>query len=328
MPCFLRKIIPVILLLILTVAAGCTQTRTVSRTGTASMPESTAAETDPREDYTKEKSLIEGDPADPRPETRPADAIIEELVVGYGRHADSEEGNTEALLKELEMSDPEAAARWNRIMALWENDGTHPEIHYEVLPDGLDRTDALCLVVLGYQLNPDGTMKEELTERLKVALRSARKYPEAYVLCTGGGTASSDKTATEAGRMAEWLRNQGIRPERIIVEDKSLTTAQNAVFSCRMLKEHYPQVTQIAILSSDYHIETGILLFGAEAILRSADKESSSLQIVSNAAYKAPSGSLSSFFQAGALIELSGDTETAFRIYYDTYDLHELPDRP
>ena len=25
------------------------------------------------------------------------------------------------------------------------------------------------------------------------------------------------------------------------------------------------------------------------------------------------------------LIELSGDVETAFEIYYDTYDIHELP---
>ena len=30
-------------------------------------------------------------------------------------------------------------------------------------------------------------------------------------------------------------------------------------------------------------------------------------------------------FQADALIELSGDVETAFAIYYDTYDIHELP---
>ena len=29
--------------------------------------------------------------------------------------------------------------------------------------------------------------------------------------------------------------------------------------------------------------------------------------------------------QAGALIELSGDVETAYDIYYETYDIHELP---
>ena len=58
----------------------------------------------------------------------------------------------------------------------------------------------------------------------------------------------------------------------------------------------------------------------AEAILRESDVE-----IVSNAAWHAPSGTLSAMFQAGALIELSGDVETAFEIYYDTYDIHELP---
>ena len=47
--------------------------------------------------------------------------------------------------------------------------------------------------------------------------------------------------------------------------------------------------------------------------------------MVSNAAYKAPKGTLSTMFQAGALIELAGDEETAFMIYYDTYDIHELP---
>ena len=63
-----------------------------------------------------------------------------------------------------------------------------------------------------------------------------------------------------------------------------------------------------------------MLLFGAEGILRD-----SGMKIVSNAAWHAPSGSLSAMFQAGALIELSGDVETAFSIYYDTYDIHVLP---
>ena len=120
--------------------------------------------------------------------------------------------------------------------------------------------------------------------------------------------------------MAEWLESQGVNPSRIIVEDHSLTTAQNAIYTFDILNEQYPQVRQIAIISSDYHIATGTLLFGAEAILRSSD-----IEVVSNAAWQAPSGTLSTMFQAGALIELSGDVKTAFEIYYDTYDIHELP---
>ena len=68
------------------------------------------------------------------------------------------------------------------------------------------------------------------------------------------------------------------------------------------------------------------LLFGAEAILRAEDEEHEHICITANAAWKAPSGTLSTMFQAGALIELSGDAETAFDIYYETYDIHELPE--
>ncbi|MBQ6514170.1 MAG: YdcF family protein, partial [Clostridia bacterium] len=203
-----------------------------------------------------------------------------------------------------------------RIMDLWEasvpvNDS---------LPDSLMTDDSLCLVALGFQLNPDGTMRDELIERLKVLLRASEQYPNAVIVCTGGGTAADDPSATEAGRMAEWLVSQGVDSARVIVEDHSVTTAQNAIYTFDILEERYPQVKQIAIISSDYHIATGTLLFGAEAILRD-----SAMEVVSNAAWHAPSGTLSAMFQAGALIELSGDVETAFAIYYETYDIHELP---
>ena len=125
--------------------------------------------------------------------------------------------------------------------------------------------------------------------------------------------------------MAEWLADHGVPPERIIVEDRSLTTAQNAIYSFDILEERYPQISQLAIVSSDYHIATGTLLFGAEATLRAKSAGAETIKIISNAAWKAPSGSLSAMFQAGALIELSGDVETAFDIYYETYDIHELP---
>ena len=189
-----------------------------------------------------------------------------------------------------------------------------------ILSGNLPDDDSLCLAALGFQLNPDGTMREELVERLKVLKAASEQYPNALIVCTGGGTAAEDPAATEAGRMAEWLESQGVNPSRIIVEDHSLTTAQNAIYTFDILNEQYPQVRQIAIISSDYHIATGTLLFGAEAILRSSD-----IEVVSNAAWQAPSGTLSAMFQAGALIELSGDVKTAFEIYYDTYDIHELP---
>ena len=258
-------------------------------------------------------------------EKRDCRDIIEELVVDYGNYGAEAEEHVQALLKELRTVDADAADRWESIMALWKTANTELIIHDGVLPDGLPDTDELCIVALGVQLNPDGTMREELIERITVVKACAEKYPNALIVSTGGGTAAEDETATEAGKMAEWLIENGIAAERVIVEDRSLTTAQNAVYTYDILTERYPQVKLLSIVSSDYHIATGTLLFEAEAILRAEKAGDEAMHVVSNAAWKAPSGSLSTMFQAGALIELSGDVDTAFAIYYETYDIHPLP---
>ncbi len=252
-------------------------------------------------------------------------AIIEEMTADYGSYGEEARERIDALLEELRSVDGDAALRWERIMQLWRVSNSALPLHYEILPDGLPETDELCIVVLGFQLEPDGSMRDELVQRLTVALRSAEKYPAALIICTGGGTAMANPEATEAGKMAEWLIENGVERKRVIVEDRSLTTAQNAIYSYEILTEQYPQVTQLAIVSSDYHIATGTLLFGAEAILRAEQPGQERLRIVSNAAWRAPSGSLSTMFQAGALIELSGDVDTAYDIYYETYDIHALP---
>ena len=251
--------------------------------------------------------------------------IIEELAVDHASYGAEANERVESLLGELEGKDADAAIRWKKIMSVWKDCESGVSLNYDVAPDNLPQTDELCFVVLGFQLNEDGTMKDELVERLTVAKNSAEKYPNAIVVCTGGGTAKENKDATEAGEMAKWLTANGIDEDRVIVEDKSLTTAQNAIYTYDVLTKDHPQVKKIAIVSSDYHIATGVLLFEAEAILRAENADEAQFEIVSNAAWKAPSGELSSMFQAGALIELSGDKETAFEIYYDNYDIHELP---
>ena len=251
--------------------------------------------------------------------------IVEEIAVDYGTYGAEAKDRIDRLLKELSDADKGTGSRWKEIMDLWSSDKLGRPLHYDILPDGLPDTDELCIVVLGFQLNPDGTMKEELIERLTVALNSAEKYPNAYIVCTGGGTASENESASEAGEMAKWLIEQGVETNRVIVEDNSITTAQNAIFTYDILTSLYPSVKKLAIVSSDYHIATGELLFKAESILRANAQGNEKLEVISNAAWKAPSGSLSTMFQAGALIELFGDVETAFDIYYDNYDIHGLP---
>lgn len=254
-----------------------------------------------------------------------AEKTVEEIALDYGAYKDEASDRIDELLDGLSSFDEATGERWRNILDIWKSPELGEIQSYDVLPDGLPDTNELCIVVLGFQLNPDGTMKDELVERLSVALSSAEKYPKSYIVCTGGGTASENPAASEAGEMAKWLVDHGVDKDRVIVEDNSITTAQNAIFTYDILTSLYPSVKKIAIVSSDYHIATGELLFKAEAILRANAPGNEKLEVVSNAAWKAPSGTLSAMFQAGALIELFGDVDTAFEIYYDNYDIHSLP---
>jgi len=256
---------------------------------------------------------------------RPAEEVIQESVLYYATYGAEAEEEISANIKELKKIDQTAGDKWEKIFQLWNKVDNDIELNFDVLPDGLAKTDELALVVLGFQLNDDGTMKDELIKRLTVAKASAEKYPNSLIVCTGGGTAKNNESATEAGKMAEWLISEGIDKNRVIVEDQSITTAQNAMFTYDILEADYPQVSQLAIISSDYHIATGTLFFEAECILRGETVETQKVSVVSNAACFAQTGVLSKMFQAGGLIELSGDTETAFDIYYEEYDIHDLP---
>lgn len=124
---------------------------------------------------------------------RSAQDIIEKLTVYYGKYGEKAEEKIAALLEELSSVDPGRGSKWQSIMQLWKtvNDGL--TINEGILPDGLPQTDELGLIVLGFQLNPDGSMRNELVERLKVAKASAEKYPNALIICTGGGTAAKTR---------------------------------------------------------------------------------------------------------------------------------------
>ena len=251
--------------------------------------------------------------------------ILKEMIAAHGIYGEAADTRVKKLLQELSSMDADASARWEKIMEIWKACNSGLTIHYGVLPDGLPGTDELAIVALGYQLEPDGAMRPELIGRLKVVLNSAKKYPMAFIVCTGGGTAAEKEDVTEAGRMAEWLIENGISADRVIVEDRSVTTAQNAIFTLDILAERCPPVRELAIVSSDYHIATGTLLFEAEAILRQEKAGEGRIRVVSNAAWMTPSEDLPAAFQAGALIELTGDTVTAFAFYHETYDIHQLP---
>ena len=213
-----------------------------------------------------------------------ADDIQRQLLQYYLHHQDHAETDILRLLEQLKAIEPELAEAWAAILAAWSSACNDLVVNSGVLPDGLPEDDSLCIMVMGFALNYNGSMSKELQGRLDAALASAKKYPNAYILCAGGGTAGGNQAVTEAGQMAAWLREQGIAESRIIIENKSYSTEQNVRNSMRILRESYPQVSKLAVVSSDYHIRRCHWLFQAEIILTGTE---STYQVVSNGAYEA-----------------------------------------
>lgn len=209
-------------------------------------------------------------------------SIIRDLISYYFHYREQAAEEIDNQLQTLSSLDPKQGEIWREIMESWSWINEEMTVHTGVLPDGLPTDDSLCIVVLGYGLNEDGSMKQELLDRLEVALISAQKYPQAYVLCTGGET-SYVPGISEAGKMCAWLQQQGVEETRLIAETESLSTTANAQNSCRLLWRQYPQVRSIAIVSSDYHIRWSSVCFNTMVLWGAGYQGEKKLELVANA---------------------------------------------
>lgn len=211
-----------------------------------------------------------------------SEAYIQRMMQYYLLYQSDAQEEIDVLLDHLTVVAPDQADMWRRIMHSWGYINDQMPLNYGILPDGLPEDDSLCIVIMGYGLKPDGSMREELIDRLVVGLSSALKYPNAYVAVTGGET-SDVEGITEAGQMAQWLRERGIGDDRLIVENKAWSTIENAKRVYKLLANDYPQVRNLAVVTSDYHIKQSCTLFAATASVFANAWDTEPVQLVSNA---------------------------------------------
>lgn len=105
-----------------------------------------------------------------------------------------------------------------------------------------------AVVILGYGLNDNGTMRAILRRRVLTGLTVAQFFPQSPVIVTGGNPRSGN---TEAGQMRKMLRVLGFPDERIIVEDRATSTVQNAAFSVPLAEK--AGTTGIILVTSSTH---------------------------------------------------------------------------
>jgi uncharacterized SAM-binding protein YcdF (DUF218 family) len=112
--------------------------------------------------------------------------------------------------------------------------------------------DADYLLVLGAGLrgeNPSATLQG----RIDLAEEILRTHPQTKaVLCGGQGT---DEVMPESHVMRRVMIEDGIAPERILVEDASRTTRQNVKYAVALMtKDHGSADYQTAFVSSNFHL--------------------------------------------------------------------------
>ncbi len=241
--------------------------------------------------------------------------IIKDMIASYGRKEDLEQ--SAEYLEKLKSADAGQGALWENIMKYWDFANNDMEVHIDTLPDSLPKDDSLCLMVLGFELNYDGSMQKELIGRLEMAMECSKQYPNAYILCTGGGSALGNPSVTEADLMGQWLLENGLDSDRLIIENKSMTTAENALNSYAILLDRYPQVKSIAVLSSSYHIAWGSLLLESALMKAAYEQQTPPLHVISNCAYDCYNAKYADTvrFETGGMMQLIGEEYLALQYY-------------
>ncbi len=88
----------------------------------------------------------------------------------------------------------------------------------------------LIAVVLGNRLNDDGSITDIMRERINLIIEVEKKLSPKIIILSGG-VANPRAGKSEAQAMFEKLCEQGVDANKLVREDKSMTTKQNAKFS-------------------------------------------------------------------------------------------------
>jgi uncharacterized SAM-binding protein YcdF (DUF218 family) len=115
----------------------------------------------------------------------------------------------------------------------------------------------LCIVVLGYQLNEDGSATEALTERVHAAASfyktCMQRAEGAAALVFSGGTPLTQRTSEAAVMQAVALAalNATQPPRDFVLEEQSRTTYENALFSLQRVA--HSKCRALGIATSPFH---------------------------------------------------------------------------
>jgi uncharacterized SAM-binding protein YcdF (DUF218 family) len=141
----------------------------------------------------------------------------------------------------------------------------------------MDDPTGQVLIVLSGDALEDGVIGESSYWRSVYAVRAYRKTPFAKVIISGGGRFHV------SAAMRDFLVSQGVPQDRVVAEDRSTSTRENAIDTKELLAGMPSLPGRPVLLTSDYHMFRAGRAFrkaGLDVALRpfpDASKRSSSL---------------------------------------------------
>jgi uncharacterized SAM-binding protein YcdF (DUF218 family) len=120
-----------------------------------------------------------------------------------------------------------------------------------------------AIVVLGAPPHPDGSASPAMVRRVRHGVRALTDGAADVLILTGG---PARHAVPEAHLMRALALEAGVAPERILVEDQSTRTLENAAYTARLMKGR--GLTRALIVSDPCHLPRALLSFrwfGVEA---------------------------------------------------------------
>ena len=115
---------------------------------------------------------------------------------------------------------------------------------------------SLAIVILGAAVWPGGRPSPALERRIGYGWRAAREWPDAPVFCSGG---LGEHPPSEAAVMAERLKERGLAPERLILDEHSRDTLENVVAAAGFMRR--VGLSRAVVCTDAYHLPRACMIF-------------------------------------------------------------------
>ena len=114
-----------------------------------------------------------------------------------------------------------------------------------------------AVIVLGAQVQADGTPSVQLSWRLDRAFEVWQKKQVLIVVC---GAQGKNEPEPEADTMKKYLEGKGIPADMILTDPDSFNTEQNLTHAKLLLDAVPDEVGKVLIVTSDYHVPRAMAL--------------------------------------------------------------------